>query len=71
MEDWISEEELKECFNHITETGEIESLLVDGENQKLVSDPAVQNPILLCGSFNPLHEGHMNLLESGSKHFPD
>ena len=71
MEGEISEEELKSYFKQITETEEINSLLIDGENSKLTPNPEIHKPIFLCGSYNPLHEGHMKLLESGYSHFPD
>ena len=31
----------------------------------MVSDaPIIGNKVVLCGSFNPLHDGHLNLLNS-------
>ena len=26
--------------------------------------------LVLCGSFNPLHEGHLGMMSAASKHYP-
>mmetsp|Transcript_4934 Transcript_4934/g.4715 ORF Transcript_4934/g.4715 Transcript_4934/m.4715 type:complete len:220 (-) Transcript_4934:31-690(-) len=70
MENDYNEEDLETLFKKLVDTEEIESILIDGEDNKITPDAKIDNPLVLCGSFNPLHEGHMKLLDAAYKKFP-
>ncbi|CDW89124.1 uncharacterized protein loc101305073 [Stylonychia lemnae] len=39
----------------------------DGFRQE-IADPILNNSVVLCGSFNPLHEGHLQLMHQAQLH---
>ena len=63
----FSEETLEKLFDQLTQTEDIQSILIDGEKNEITADAKIENPLLLCGSFNPLHEGHIKLLDAADK----
>eukprot|EP00345_Euplotes_harpa_P010646 CAMPEP_0168354052 /NCGR_PEP_ID=MMETSP0213-20121227/23646_1 /TAXON_ID=151035 /ORGANISM="Euplotes harpa, Strain FSP1.4" /LENGTH=50 /DNA_ID=CAMNT_0008365839 /DNA_START=1 /DNA_END=150 /DNA_ORIENTATION=+ len=46
----ITNEDVERTFKQLTETEEIESILIDGHTNTLTVDPKVSNPLMLCGS---------------------